>query len=796
MAEARILCRLTARILLLTALWLIPASFGWAQTDSQPASTEIHNALRGIKSNLDQHALSPAELSATLDQVTALKARSTACQQDSQEALDRAQQAETAIGPQQPTESADIAKSRSAIAAFKAKASNRLAECRLDTVFADGLITRINQAQQSLLEQHLTERGPPLWTLGLETATNPQIWASAGLQLVATGFDRWSVIHLALVIVLVASLALLLGQWGRRSLRKRLAHHPAKTFTAELMHGLLGAFSGYLAIWAPVAAVAATLFARDPAGAALSLPTIIAISLTGLLSAKILIRGFLAPFPPARQVTGLTDDLARLLARRLSVLAGIMGVGGVLWLAPLRDSLPADAFNLTRGVFVAVLVVNLGWLTWLVGLVPRLRLTGGPLRLILLAGLGGILAAELLGYRVLAGYLLRGLMETLPIGAGLWLANGLINETCARLDGAREGWAGQLRHRLGLQAEEGFPGLLWLRLLLTAMIWGGAVLLLLRAWGLSDTGTALIMGYLTDGIAIGDVRFIPTKMLTGIFIFVVLLAVARWLRDWIETKWLSRSRMDHGAKNAVVTMTGYAGFVAAALVALSAAGVNLANLAIIASALSVGIGFGLQNIVSNFVAGLILLFERPIKTGDWVVVGSTEGIVKRIGVRGTEIRTSERSDVTVPNSDLITAHVKNWTLRDTLGQGVVPLSVAYGSDTELVRKLLLDIARAQPEVISDSRQHPIKVQFRGFGDSALTFELHFIVRHVERRSDVISDINFAIDKAFREHGIEIPFPQRELRIRDWPGSAAALTVRNNGEAESNGIGRPPHANGA
>jgi potassium efflux system protein len=320
-------------------------------------------------------------------------------------------------------------------------------------------------------------------------------------------------------------------------------------------------------------------------------------------------------------------------------------------------------------------------------------------------------------------------------------------------------------------------------------LWIGAGILMLRAWGLSDTGSAFVLGYLVDGIAIGDVRFVPTQILTGAIVFFVLLALARWLRNWVETKWLHRSRMDRGAKDALVTITGYCGFVVAVLFGLSSAGVALSNLALIASALSVGIGFGLQNIVSNFVAGLILLFERPIKTGDWVVVGGTEGIVKRIRVRATEIRTFERSDVAVPNSELITAHVKNWTLRDRIGRAIIPIGVAYGSDTELVRDLLIDVARAHDGILQELKSDPVKVLFRGFGECSLDFELSFTVRNVDDRADVISDVNFAIDKAFRAHRVEIPYPQHEVRIRGWDEGVELPLAARRAKASKEGDGK-------
>ena len=223
--------------------------------------------------------------------------------------------------------------------------------------------------------------------------------------------------------------------------------------------------------------------------------------------------------------------------------------------------------------------------------------------------------------------------------------------------------------------------------------------------------------------------------------------------------------MDHASKESMVSLTGYFTVALAFLLALSIAGVELANLALIAGALSVGIGFGLQNIVNNFISGVILLFERPIKTGDWIVVGGTEGYVKKISIRSTQIQTFDRSDVIVPNSELISTQVTNWMFRDKIGRVIVPIGVAYGSDVQRVKENLLHIAHHHQAVITKS---PIIakpwVLFRAFGDSSLNFELRCYIRSVDERLSVISDMNFEIDKAFREAGIEIPFPQRDVHL--------------------------------
>lgn len=237
----------------------------------------------------------------------------------------------------------------------------------------------------------------------------------------------------------------------------------------------------------------------------------------------------------------------------------------------------------------------------------------------------------------------------------------------------------------------------------------------------------------------------------------------------MESNWLKRTNLERSAREALVTVSGYVGSALAVIVTLGIAGMEFSNLAIVAGALSVGIGFGLQNIVNNFVSGLILLFERPIKTGDWIVVGDTEGYVVKISIRSTQIQTFDQADVIVPNSDLISGKVTNWMLRDPRGRVKIPISVAEGSDTALAKNLLLELAQQHALVVTDGSAPEPNVMFKSFGESGLNLELRCFIVNIDNRMQVLSDLNFAIDAAFRAHGIEMPYPQRDLHIRSWPG---------------------------
>jgi small-conductance mechanosensitive channel len=224
---------------------------------------------------------------------------------------------------------------------------------------------------------------------------------------------------------------------------------------------------------------------------------------------------------------------------------------------------------------------------------------------------------------------------------------------------------------------------------------------------------------------------------------------------------MARGQVDLGVRNSVRTGIGYLGVAVAAIIAISAAGIDLSSLALVASALSVGIGFGLQNIVSNFVSGLILLVERPFKVGDWIVSGTSEGIVKRISVRATEIETFRKQSIIVPNSELINASVGNWTHRNRLARSEIPVSVSFESDPQKVMEILLDLVRGVPKVLRNPEPH---VEFLRFGPSSLDFEMRFYLSDLSDGMDIRNSLRIQILKRFREEGISIPYPHQELHI--------------------------------
>ena len=293
-----------------------------------------------------------------------------------------------------------------------------------------------------------------------------------------------------------------------------------------------------------------------------------------------------------------------------------------------------------------------------------------------------------------------------------------------------------------------------LRGALNVLLFALAVPLLMLAWGMSGAEIMSWVRAAVFGFDVGGVRVSLARILVAVALFVGLLAATRFVQRWLAAGALAQGKMDPGLANSIYTGAGYIGFAVAALAAIAYAGFDITSLAIVAGALSVGIGFGLQSIVNNFVSGLILLVERPIKVGDWISIKEGEGYVRRIAVRSTEIETFGRASLIVPNSELITQTVVNLTHRNLLGRLKIAVRVTYAAEPEHVLRVLQQVAEKNTSIL---RHPPPIAVLDNLGENAMDFSVRVFLADINRSLQAQTELRMAIVKALREEGIDIPY---------------------------------------
>jgi potassium efflux system protein len=466
--------------------------------------------------------------------------------------------------------------------------------------------------------------------------------------------------------------------------------------------------------------------------------------------------GALFDLPPERRAEG------RLLTASFGALLSV----GILRRAALSELDVTDAATSVM-IFPIVLIgglllVRLGLLMWSAP-VPgaedgkpnyrRTLMSWMTRGVIFFGAVGPVLGAA--GYISAASALVFPAILTLGLAALLVLAQRLVTDLynlVMRTDGAREQDA--------LAPVLISFALILAALPLCALIWGARVSDLTEIWTRFQ-----------EGYQLGATRISPTDFLFFAVVFAIGLSLTRVLQGAMKSSVLPRTGLDRGAQNAIVSGLGYAGIFVAALVAINSTGIDLSGLAIVAGALSVGIGFGLQNIVSNFVSGIILLIERPVSEGDWIEVGTVQGIVKAISVRSTRIQTFDRADVIVPNSDLISGRVTNWTRFSLTGRLIVAVTVPFTVDTRQVTAILRAIAEAQPLVLLSP---PPQVVFMGFQAEMMLFEIRVILRDVNFQIEVRTEINHQIAERFRAAGVPFTSLHRDYLKRVADEAAAEV----------------------
>ena len=362
-----------------------------------------------------------------------------------------------------------------------------------------------------------------------------------------------------------------------------------------------------------------------------------------------------------------------------------------------------------------------------------------------------ILGLSLFGYPYLASFISDRIIMSIVLGLVFIGIRKFVKEALHRVLFFKF-WFKTFRVRRGIIRRLDF----WFGFFIDPLLVISGMFIFLAIWGVPTEVLYKVVYRLFTGFMIGDIKISLLSIIFGILAFFILIGLVKYLRQKLENGLLSRMEMEDGTRHSLAAGFSSIGYVASALIAIIIMGGNLTSLALVAGALSVGIGLGLQNVVNNFVSGIILLFERPVKVGDWVIINGEEGRIKQINIRSTEMETFKKSSLIIPNADLLSTTVTNLTHGNNWSRQAVSVGVAYGCDTEKVRDILLECARNHKKVLRKPEPYVI---FKDFGASSLDFELRCYTNDIWSGWTIPSDLRFEINKRFAEEGIEIPFQQ-------------------------------------
>ncbi len=636
---------------------------------------------------------------------------------------------------------------------------------RADTLIGQIDSTLRDRQTDALLELQRTPLDPLNWPTAASTVIGVIDTVRQEVTEIISSADRTGIFQrlgLAALLLAAAILAIFRGPRWIEGLLARIENRGGSH--APVVYGFVFSFVGVLVAMAGISLINAALISTGilgETGRAVAIginAAILAYAIAHWLGGRIFPERDSIPTPLRLDATARASG--RRNAALLGVLAGLMSL-----LEIVQQSVQFDAVTLgilAFPIFVALglTLFRTGQLIWRGG-APEdsdgpgfasniTRLLGRAVQFVALAA--PVLAA--IGFINLARGALFPLVLSLGLIAFLLALHHAIRAAFAMVRGLE-----------GEEAEQALTPVL-LSLLVTL----GSLPIFALIWGARDSDLGEVWTAFRTGIRLGETTISPGALLTFAIVFALGYGLTRLVQGTLRTSVLPRTKIDKGGQNAIVSGLGYVGVTLAAIFGITSAGIDLSSFAIIIGALSVGIGFGLQNIVNNFVSGIILLIERPISEGDWVEVGGKLGVVKSISVRSTRVEMFDRTDVIVPNGDLISGTVTNWTHGNSVGRVILNVGVAYGSDTKKVESILREIAENHPLVAVNP---PPTIVFQGFGADSLDFEIRVILNDIGYGLTVRTDINHEIARRFAEEEIEIPFVQRDLWIRNPEALAKA-----------------------
>ncbi len=741
----------------------------YAQDEETFNDIEAGDELQEIALLVETDSIDVDTLNNVRTRVTEIDIAASACAEESNVARTRLEERFEPLRDLDLEASPEMMTQRLEVRAALDEAIAQQARCEGLFDGAQALLTRISDRQNELSQQFLSGKSQSVFALIRDIPSRVEQWPSKVRELLTLELVKGLTPFGLLWLLIGAGTAAAFG--GLVARRKVAIWYEASggdSAPPQVRHVFLKPLAEFAPLWLEGAALLLVLTLAIPGASSSLLVIRAAVAIFAFGLGCVVVNWVTGPLSPSADIKGLAPDHVAPLRRRVRFLILIVCLSYIVlgneWLS-VREAQP---YVVGRASMIFLVAVALLFVLTYLGRIPGLQRRYRALRYLAVATTAVSIIALLSGYQNLSGYLVQGITRTSFALVLLWVFLWLFYAGFNYLIEQDSPTATQVRTTLGISDKGSGTGIGFMQLIADMVLWISAIVYLIYVW--DNTGSTLdkLRLSVVEGWELGGVELVPKDVIGGVFIFVLLIVLIGWIKRWVDRRWLRRVMIERGARDAILTLFGYVAFILAIVVALRTANVDLTGLAFISAALALGLGFGMQGIANNFVSGLILLFERPIRAGDFITVGEIEGFVRSIRIRATEIETLDNQNVLVPNSELVSGRVTNWVLHNTHGRLQVQIGVAYGSDVEKVREILETVASEHAEIITDGRAPAPRALFMGFGDSSLDFELRVRIQRIERRFSVTSDLNFEIEKAFREAGVAIPFPQRDLHIVSYP----------------------------
>jgi len=750
-------------------LFLIAASFTFLLSNIASAQTngfahqfpvdEWNKQIDTIEKSIPSQEWTVESLEKEINKLDDIQTQAEKCVTHTQNEIDKINKAlakpasEVVEAPKSPAESYED-KTKGSISQFQT-------QCKLTILRTNDLSASLQKKQDSLTTSLLLQKNTSIAGILIQLSSNEATFAGDALTQIGSKI-REGVKDYVFILLLTAVIGctFLIGY--------RLKIHSLSLLVTEKKRALFTAlFSilyrrGYAILFAILASAAFLI--QSYLIEKLTLSAILSTMLLGYIIINGLFYLIFSPPYPAKALIQLPGSIPRLFANRLFYLTSILFISAMIYQIFYEMEIPHLIIQLAIIIFWSLISISLISIISVITRIPKIFYDWKFVRHFLNSFfnffLFVIIIAEWSGYHNLAVYLILNLGLSILLIFSTWIVHIIFRRIVQILETNH-----RFRKSLGTRANKEVYELHVIRYTLNFVIWLVAIISFLNLWIISEVFFNHLINAFIHGFVFLNINIAPARIIFAILIFCTLSLLSRWLKTKVSQK--SRDYIEEGAQVAIGTIVGYIGFAFSVLTALLIAGVNFTGLAIIAGALSVGIGFGLQSIANDLISGLILLIETPIKAGDRIKAGEVEGFVRRIRLRSTHIRTLSESDIFIPNSQIISSDLTNYVFYNQKWRIECFVGVAYGSDLELVRNLLLKVALTHPDVLKDKPDKP-SVFLKEFGNNSIDFELRCIIDHVNKKYRVHSELNFAIAKIFNENNITIPFPQQDLYIKEWP----------------------------